>query len=292
MYLLVDDSSSNVKSSLSLSDIVVPARFLPGFVLDIEEFNASQSKTNVAATLSRQNIRNVYGVSAVFRLLRFMSNEQKEKWLFDLLALILASRTSVTVILSCDDWQPCLFQLVAEVFEEINGDNSCTSSSTTCSCDSEVKSSNEAHVQKFDTHALSRPSVRTRYDLSLKLYSSLVSVMHGVRPVVWFQIFLQMFFSVCQLGHCVRKGDDKAFDGVETAASLQRVDVNGSEVFGIILSHLFADLIEKGTVEFVEETYQKESPSIKNRALKQSARLVTQGKTFFDELIVKHSRTF
>lgn len=75
----------------------------------------------------------------------------------------------------------------------------------------------------------------------------------------------------------MRRGDDKAFDAVETAASLQRFDVNGPEVFGIILSHLFADLIEKGTVESVEETYQKESPTIKNRALKQSARLVTQG---------------
>lgn len=61
------------------------------------------------------------------------------------------------------------------------------------------------------------------------------------------------------------------------AASLQRVDANGSEVFSIILSHLFADLIEKGTVAHVEDTYdESESVNVRNRALKQSARLVTQ----------------
>lgn len=51
-----------------------------------------------------------------------------------------------------------------------------------------------------------------------------------------------LFFPL-QLGHCVRRGDDKAFAAVETAASLQRVDVNGPDVFGIVLSHLLADLI-------------------------------------------------
>lgn len=138
--------------------------------------------------------------------------------------------------------------LHTEVVEEIIGD---------CSDENGRNEDGEPSTKKFDTAVLSKPSVRTRYDLSLKLYSSL-------------------------LGHCVRKGDDKAFEAVEAAASLQRVDVNGPEVFGIILSHLFADLIEKGTVESVEETYHKESPNVKNRALKQSARLVTQGKLSYD----------
>jgi hypothetical protein len=237
MYLLVEDCDS--KSSLSLEDLVVTNKYFPGgFILDIDNLNASQSRP-----LSRQSIRNAYGVSAVMRLLRFMTNEQKERWLFDLLALVLASPNSVTVVLSCDDWQPTLFQLVAEVVDEIsiNPPEEGTSESST------------GIVRKFDTSAL-KPSVRTRYDLSLKLYSTL-------------------------LGHCIRKGDEKAYEAIETTASLQRVDVNGPEVFGIVLSHLFADLIEKGTVEHVEETYHKEAPTVKNRALKQSARLVTQGES-------------
>jgi hypothetical protein len=238
MYLLVDDCDP--KSSLSLEDLVVTNNYFPGggVLLDTEKLNDSQSRQS---PLSRQNIRNVYGVGAVMRLLRFMTNEQKERWLFDILALVLASPNSVTVVLSCDDWQPCLFSLVAEVVDEI-------SSTPVDECSSEYS---PGTVRKFDTSALSRPSVRTRYDLSLKLYSIL-------------------------LGHCMRKGDEKAYEAIETTASLQRVDVNGPEVFGIILSHLFADLIEKGTVEHVEETYNKEA-QVKNRALKQSARLVTQG---------------
>lgn len=109
MYLLVDN-----ESALTLVDMIVPNKnSYGGFLLDIERFNSAQSSINVAATLSRQRIRNVYGVSTVFRLLRFMKNEQKERCLFDCLALVLASPSSVAVVLSCDDWQSCLFQLVA-----------------------------------------------------------------------------------------------------------------------------------------------------------------------------------
>lgn len=105
MYLLVDHGKSTVPNNATLG----------GFRLDIDGLDAQRSRLNVATTLSRQTIRNAYGVSTVLRLLRFLSNEQTERWLFDFLALILASPTSVTVVLSCDDWQPCLFQLVAKV---------------------------------------------------------------------------------------------------------------------------------------------------------------------------------
>ena len=80
------------------------------------------------------------------------------------------------------------------------------------------------------------------------------------------------------MGHCVRQGDDIAFDAVEMAASLQRVDANGSEIYSILLSHLFADLIEKGTVASIEKTYSNSEAKNtgRNRALKQSAKLITQ----------------
>ena len=176
MYLLVDDSSISPQSTLSLTDIVVPSKHSHGGVLlDMDNLGASQSKLNAAATLSRQNIRNVYGVSTVLRLLRFMTNEEKERWLFDLLALILANPSSVIIVLSCDDWQPSLFQLVAEVLGEMSGGGFNDSFSTKGSGVSGNSDHSHHAVKKFDIHALSRPSVRTRYDLSLKLYSSLVS---------------------------------------------------------------------------------------------------------------------
>ena len=245
MYLIIDDGST-ASSSVPLSDIIVPnSEFLGGFRLCLDELDTQSSKVD-----SRQSIRNKFGVSTVLRLLRFLSNDQKERWLFDILAFLLASPQSVTVILSCDDWQPCLFQLVAEVLEEIYGDDSGESNE-----DENGEKGSQSDLSTMNTETLSKPSVRTRYDLSVKLYSTL-------------------------LGHCIRQGDDIAFDAVEMAASLQRVDANGSEIFSILLSHLFADLIEKGTVASVERTYSntesRNGNAGRNRALKQSAKLVTQ----------------
>lgn len=215
MYLLVDDGSA-ASSSYKLTDILVSSsELLGGFLLYAEGLDSGLSKG--ATTLARQCIRNTHGVSMVLRLLRFLSTEQKERWLFDILALILASPNGVNMFLTCDDWQPCLFQLVAEVVEEINGDNNDTEIAAGLrqtqgnhtdgpSIDGnrsqiDRKQSPKPSEQSLDTKAalpehptnasvavdiqtLSKPSVRTRYDLSLKLYSTL-------------------------LGHRVRQGDEK-----------------------------------------------------------------------------------
>lgn len=248
-YLIVDDISA-FSNAVPLTDIIVPnSDMLGGFRLNLEELNDQSSNIN-----SRQSISNKFGVGTVLRLLRFLSNDQKERWLFDILAFLLASPESVGVIISCDDWQPVLFQLVAEVLEEIYGTDEASRviSGDNDSSNGEAKANSRRTT--VNTETLSRPSVRTRYDLSLKLYSTL-------------------------LGHCVRRGDEKAFDDIEMAAALQRVDCNGAEIFSILLSHLFADLIEKGTVASVERTYSNAPENAgagRNRALKQSAKLVTQ----------------
>lgn len=231
MYLIMNDGSA-VFSTVLLSDIIVSRDdSLGGVFLSVDDLIIP------ARIESRQCLTNTHGVSMVFRLLKYLSNEHKERWLFDLLSFLLASTESVKILLACDDWQPVLFQLVAEVLEEIHGGDS----------------SDPQSQSAVNTDTLSKPSVRTRYDLSLKLYSTLLS-------------------------HCVRQGDDIAFSAVEMAAALQRVDVNGPEIFSILLSHLLADLIEKGTVTSVERTYNSNDTSSagRNRALKQSARLVTQ----------------
>lgn len=189
MYLLVDDGSS-ASGSLKLSDVLVQKNnFLGGISLKTECLTSQYS--NGPPTLARQNIRNTHGVSTVLRLLRFLSPDKKERWLFDFLALILASPNGVNMILACDDWQPCLFQLVAEVIEEINGDRDDSDNDKNAAKEEDaiVGASNYSSPIAVDTEPLSRPSVRTRYDLSLKLYSTL-------------------------LGHCVRQGDEKVCAGI------------------------------------------------------------------------------
>jgi hypothetical protein len=245
MYLIMHDGSTAF-TLITLSDIIVPnSSNLGGFCLNMDKLVNQSSMVD-----SRQSIRNTYGVSTVLRLLKFLSNDHKERWLFDLLAFLLASPKSVDVLLSCDDWQPVLFHLVAEVLEEIHGGDSYRATDDTANRKSATNVlSGKAAV---NTETLSKPSVRTRFDLSLKLYSTL-------------------------LGHCVRQGDEKAFNAVEMAGSLQRTDANGPEIFSILLSHLLADLIEKGTLASVEMTYSNHDATNagRNRALKQSARLVT-----------------
>ena len=258
MYLIVEDGSmSPSASTVPLTDIILPNNpALGGFRICIEGFAGHVSLGSVSS-VSRHCIQNKNGVSTVLRLLRFLGNDRAERWLFDLLAFVLASPESVDVILSCDDWQPALFQMVADVINEIYGEDKTAAMSPSPKVDQRKSMSTGRQSPAVDTYTLSKPSVRERYDLSLKLYSTL-------------------------LGHCARKGDEAAFEAIEMAASLQRVDANGSEVFCIILSHVFADLIERGTVPNVEqyeqgdEQRQGSSSAVRNRALKQSARLVTQ----------------
>lgn len=58
---------------------------------------------------------------------------------------------------------------------------------------------------------------------------------------------------------------------------MQRVCVNGNEVFCILLSHLLAELVENGTVLNIDSLNfpENSNPNERNRALKQSARIVT-----------------
>jgi len=58
---------------------------------------------------------------------------------------------------------------------------------------------------------------------------------------------------------------------------MQRVCINGHEVFSILLSHLLAELVESGTIVDIEtlEFPEQSNPNERNRALKQSARIVT-----------------
>ncbi len=56
---------------------------------------------------------------------------------------------------------------------------------------------------------------------------------------------------------------------------MQRVCVNGHEIFGITLSHLLNDLTESGTVENANSIKINDTASERSRALKQSALVVT-----------------
>ncbi len=125
---------------------------------------------------------------------------------------------------------------------------------------SEEPSSQEEKTDCVESERL-LTDVSMRFDLSMKLYSMM-------------------------LAHSIREGGEHAFKALETAASLQRICVNGHEVFCALFSHVMADLTDNGTVinpdEFIVQAQESASSSGKgapqiqrNKALKQSASIVT-----------------
>lgn len=96
--------------------------------------------------------------------------------------------------------------------------------------------------------------ISQRLDLCLKLYGTL-------------------------LGQILREGGDKALDAVESAASLQRVRVNGNVVLLLALSSLCADLYDHGTLLEMGSVASNDWKDLDlehdSLLLKQSAKLVT-----------------
>eukprot|EP00978_Attheya_sp_CCMP212_P002152 scaffold4441_cov48-Attheya_sp.AAC.2 len=265
VQLLVDDGpilSSTVNFSFLMNDIVIADDVLrTGYIIN---GNWAKLPLTEVGLDQRQKLRNKYAVSTILRLLRFLPNDMKDRWLFDLLALIRMSPSSLSAVVSCHDWQPSLFHLISEIVEEIKlpqtnvGSNGLNEFENTS--EESVAGPDQFHRQpgqnglncNLSGQSTSSKSVHTRFDLALQLYSTL-------------------------LGHCVRQGGDGSFHAIEEAASLQRVWANGDEVFSVVLSHLLAELLENGTVMNVEELIKSSAGGVseRNRSLKQSARLVT-----------------
>ena len=247
--LLVKDLDVSATSSEylnSLDGIVVPdSEFNRGYRLNMGW--ATIPLTHQLGIDSQQSIRDDYAFSAFLRLLRFLRNDMKERWLFDLLTLIRVSPTTAKAILPNKDWQPCLFHLISESIEEIS---STRAKSGPRDQDVLGEESTKTQNRSIMEASVELPiGVISRYDLTLKLYSTL-------------------------MGHIIRKGGDIAYEAIEVAASLQRVCANGHETFSILLSHVLAELIDRGTVADLESTggcVEENGGS----PLKRSARIVT-----------------
>eukprot|EP00536_Pseudo-nitzschia_multiseries_P005145 jgi/Psemu1/11845/gm1.11845_g len=140
--------------------------------------------------------------------------------------------------------QPCLFQFISEVIENMASTMSTRIAKTEETHGTEEKDLRESPLSKGSS---------TAFDLSLELYSIL-------------------------LGHIVRNNGDKSIVALEEAAALQRVYVNGPEVFALIVSHLLENLSQLGVVPFdqqprtnVNDTTSDQCPNL----LKSNAKIVT-----------------
>ena len=187
-----------------------------------------------------RSLQNRVVIATVLRLLRYLPAETTHQWLIDLVALVRASRKSISLISSLDDWQSCMFHLASKTVEEL-----CTM----------VENNQRARINgDGDQQAADGNDVRERLDLTLALYATL-------------------------LGHLLREGGEKALGAVEHTASLQRVCVNGQVVLLLVLSALSADLFDHGTLlevgSLTAEDWKDIDLEQDSLLLKQSAKLVT-----------------
>lgn len=122
------------------------------------------------SNFSGKLLHNPLAIGTVLRLLRFLSDDRKDKWLPIFLNLTKSSRKCVSTLASLPEWQPCLFQLISESLEMVG---SCKLSLVADTSDDDTFHASEEQVTS-----------QKRLDLYLQLYSTL-------------------------LGHLLRSGGDK-----------------------------------------------------------------------------------
>jgi len=220
-YLVVSDSSSPYAMKV-----------------DFEWTKAAMRKNLVGDDVK---IRDTLSINTILRALRFLPTEYSGRWLTLLIDLSKANHGAASTLVSCADWQPCLFQFISETIENV-----------ATAMPSEISKTEETHFEgeKDASQSLISQSSSTAFDLSLELYSIL-------------------------LGHIVRNYGDKSIMALEEAAALQRVYVNGPEVFALILSHLIANLSRFGVVSFDQQQKNEADVEEPRTLLKRNAKMVT-----------------
>lgn len=121
---------------------------------------------------------NPLAIGTILRLLRFLNDDRKDKWVSVLLSLTKSSRKCVSTLSSLPEWQPCLFHLISDSLELVR------------SC----KVSSDTNTKASEAQATSQ----NRLDLYLHLYSTLLGHLFRsggdkVSQVLPFNLFSNMY---------------------------------------------------------------------------------------------------
>lgn len=189
LYLAVDDvgvsSSSLTSMDFLLDKFIVPDDVLPGGFRINNDY--TQSLLEDTSVTPGRTVREGLGISTVIRLLRYLSSDFKDQLLADILKLAKNDRSSVKILSSLPDWQPCLFHLISETIESFDSGRAKSSSNDLYSLEARSRrldASNETEGT-FPSGTLdSALTVEQRLDLCLDIYATL-------------------------LGNCIREGGDR-----------------------------------------------------------------------------------
>lgn len=135
--------------------------------VDFEWTKAAMRKNLVGDDVK---IRDTLSINTILRALRFLPTEYSGRWLTLLIDLSKANHGAASTLVSCADWQPCLFQFISEIIENV-----------ATAMPSGTSKTEETHFEgeKYASQSLISKSSSTAFDLSLELYSILLG--HIVR---------------------------------------------------------------------------------------------------------------
>lgn len=161
---ITDDEGSSSSSLASLEDLKSHMLANLGTQRAVLYFSLEWAADALAETgrFVGKPLRNPLAIGTVLRLLRFLENDFKDKWLGDLLALMKSNRKCVTVLASLSEWQTCLFPLISETLELV-------SSHPTTAGDG-----NAIDLLASGAYPMTLEALHKRLDLCLHLYSSLL----------------------------------------------------------------------------------------------------------------------
>ena len=224
---------------------------------------------------SSRLIRDSLGIGTIMRLLRFLPSDLTDQWLKHLLKLCSTSLSSVETASRSADWQPCLFQLISYSAEQATSvhQKRAVNEGAEEGLGHHVDEAAESSVPPLD-----RELACKRLDLALDLYALLMG--HCFREGGDKVRLVAFLICLCHRAYFHLFSFMKAIRTVEETASLQRVCLNGQEVFCLILSRLLVNLSELGVIpvdeaglssHFDDADVEEISP-----LLKRSAKLVTQ----------------
>ena len=149
---------------LLISHLITTDKSIP-FATKIE-FNRAKS-TMAESSIVDENvrIRDTLSMNTILRVLRFLPSEYSSRWLRSLVDLSRTSNGATSTIASCPDWQPCLFQFVSEITENL--------ASTLSSQNIETEKT-DSQQERDSCQAYTVNGSNKGFELSLELYSILL----------------------------------------------------------------------------------------------------------------------
>ena len=203
IHMVFEDGNSSSQSFNFLRDNFVEVDDIlgEGVKLDIAWADTVLTDTQVGPD---SRIRDSLGVGTIMRLLRFLPGDYTDHWLSIFVGLSATNQGEIGKLCNYPDWQPCLFQLISEVLEQMTSFISLlrTSESTA------HKGNASEHASSADpAHTDGMPSVQNSSPEETRSVVANTWQHNSAKLSERFDLSVELYAVL--LGHCIREGGEK-----------------------------------------------------------------------------------